>query len=70
MEDFARHAVQVLEHYGFDGLDLDWEYPGYDGDTNDKAGKFLIFLRVRTVNHIYIIKLDYLAIFKVFEDTI
>lgn len=24
---FVRHAVEFLEEFDFDGLDLDWEYP-------------------------------------------
>ena len=35
---FVQHAVQFLNQYGFDGLDLDYEYPGYDGVATDKAG--------------------------------
>ena len=35
---FVNKAVQFLNHYGFDGLDLDYEYPGYDGVATDKTG--------------------------------
>jgi len=40
---FVKSVVQMLKEYNFDGLDLDWEYPGKrGGDPADKANFVLL----------------------------
>ena len=41
---FARNALRFIQQYNFDGIDLDWEYPGYV-DHPDKLGYLNFFTR-------------------------
>lgn len=47
---FAQACVALINQYGFDGVDLDWEYPGYapnGGGPQDKANFTLLLQSVR-----------------------
>jgi len=47
---FAQQCVELIKAYGFDGIDIDWEYPGYadhSGTPEDKVNYTLFLKAIR-----------------------
>ncbi len=47
---FAANCVKLIESYDFDGIDIDWEYPGYAdhmGTLEDKQNYTLLLQEIR-----------------------
>ncbi|XP_014233442.1 acidic mammalian chitinase-like [Trichogramma pretiosum] len=44
-EKFADNAVAFVKKYGFDGFDMDWEYPCQRGGCSDDKKNFVLLLR-------------------------
>jgi len=36
---FAKKCIEILTHHDFDGIDIDWEYPGYADHSGTPADK-------------------------------
>ena len=47
--EFAFNAVLYLDHYDFDGLDLDWEFPGDQGISHKEHFTALVKVRLDRV---------------------
>lgn len=49
-QNFAQQCVQLIQAFGFDGIDLDWEYPGFathSGTAADKVNFTLLLQEIR-----------------------
>lgn len=45
-EKFARTSVEFVRDFGFDGLDMDWEYPAMRGGLPEDKDNFIELLKV------------------------
>lgn len=55
-QTFALNCVELIDAFGFDGIDLDWEYPGFEehnGTPQDKENFTLLLQDIRNAIDAY-----------------
>ena len=57
---FAKSVVDILETYHFDGVDIDWEYPGDDNAIDSEKVRYTLFMeelykQVKAANKDYLV---------------
>lgn len=46
-QNFVASTIRFLREHQFDGLDLDWEYPGYrDGSSHEDRERYAQLIKV------------------------